>query len=71
MIKKFTGLTAFLFMTTAVMTTASAHSGMEHNSISHNVIHLLMGISIYLIILGAGFYLIRKLPKAIKIRVKK
>ena len=50
--------------------TASAHTGMEHSSFLHNAIHIIT-VSVYLAILGAGFYFLGKLPKAKSVRIKK
>jgi len=66
----FTFLITFL-ITVTISTTASAHTGMEHSSFLHSAIHIISTVSIYLAIIGAGFYLFRKLPKAKRVRIKK
>jgi len=64
--------TTLLFLCALMMTsTASAHTGMVYSSVVHTVIHLAITISIYLGIMGAGFYLLKKLPKSIRLRAKK
>ena len=50
--------------------TASAHSGMDQSSILHITIHIVTTVGIYLAIMAAGFYLLNKLPKAKKQRIK-
>ena len=54
----------FGLITLFLATTASAHTGMEQSTILHNAIHIITAVSIYLAIIGAGFYLLSKLPKA-------
>ncbi len=49
---------------------ASAHTGMEQLSFLHNTIHIMTAVGIYLAIIGAGFYLLSKLPKAKRQHVK-
>jgi len=51
-------------ITLFLATTTSAHTGMEQSTILHNAIHIITAVSIYLAIIGAGFYLLSKLPKA-------
>ena len=51
-------------------TSASAHSGMDQSAILHNAIHIITTVSIYLAIIGAGFYFFKKLPKAKRQRVR-
>jgi len=53
-----------------LVTSASAHTGMDQSTILHNAIHIITTVSIYLAIMGAGFYLFNKLPKAKRQRVK-
>ncbi len=65
MIKVFLGI---LGMT--LTTIASAHAGMEQSSILHNAIHIITTVSVYLIIMATGFYLLKKLPKAKQIKVR-
>ena len=50
--------------------TASAHPGMDPSSILHNTIHIVTTVGIYLAMMGAGFYLLNKLPKAKKQRIR-
>ena len=47
-----------------LVTSTSAHTGIEQSTILHNAIHIITAVSIYLAIIGAGFYLLSKLPKA-------
>ncbi len=54
----------FSLITLFLVTTTSAHTGMEQSTILHNAIHIITAVSIYLAIIGAGFYLLSKLPKA-------
>ena len=56
-----------------LVTSASAHTGMEQSTTLHNAIHIITTVSIYLAIIGAGFYFFNKLPKAKRqrIRIKK
>jgi len=51
-------------LTLFLATTASAHTGMEQSTVLHSAIHIITAVSIYLAIIGAGFYLLSKLPKA-------
>ncbi len=60
-----------LFITLLISTSASAHTGMDQSSLLHNAIHIISAIGVYLAIIGAGFYLIKKLPKAKRVRIKK
>ena len=57
-------------LTFFLASTASAHSGMDQSSILHNTIHIVTTVGIYLAMMGAGFYLLNKLPKVKKQRVK-
>ncbi len=56
----------FLLSTLSIIlvTSVSAHTGMEQSTVLHNAIHIITAVSIYLVIIGAGFYLLSKLPKA-------
>ena len=56
----------FLLSTLSLLlvTSASAHTGMEQSTTLHNAIHIITAVSIYLAMMGAGFYLLSKLPKA-------
>ena len=58
------------FIALSLATTASAHSGMEQSSILHNTIHIVTTVGIYLAMMGAGFYILNKLPKAKRQRIK-
>lgn len=66
-----TKTTLLLFCTLMITSTASAHTGMDYSSVLHTAIHLAITVSIYLAIMGIGFYLLKKLPKAIRLKVKK
>nr|AJG37985.1 hypothetical protein [uncultured Gammaproteobacteria bacterium] len=57
-------------LTLFLATTASAHTGMDSSSLLHNTIHIVTTVGIYLAIMAAGFYLLNKLPKAKKQRVR-
>jgi len=59
------------FITLFLATSASAHTGMMQSSITHNAIHIITAIGIYLAIIGAGFYVINKLPKTKRQHIKK
>lgn len=63
--------TLTLLLAATLTTSASAHSGMEYSSILHNSVHIITTVGIYLAMMVAGFYLLRKLPKAKRQRVKK
>ena len=64
-----------LFLSLFISTAASAHTGMTEYSIAHIGLHLFASIGIYIAMMLAGLYLLNKLPKAkkqrIKVRVKK
>jgi len=57
-------------LTLFLVTTASAHPSMDQSSILHIAIHIVTTVGIYLAIMAAGFYLLNKLPKAKKQRIK-
>ena len=57
-------------LTFFLVSTASAHTGMDTSSILHNTIHIVTTVGIYLAIMAAGFYLLNKLPKAKKQRIR-
>ncbi len=57
-------------LTVFIATTASAHPNMDEASILHIAIHIVTTVGIYLAIMAAGFYLLSKLPKAKKQRIK-
>ena len=58
------------FIALSLATTASAHTGMEQSSILHNTIHIVTTVGIYLAMMGAGFYILNKLPRAKRQRIK-
>ncbi|WP_299870894.1 hypothetical protein [uncultured Cocleimonas sp.] len=60
-----------VFLSLGFSVTASAHSGHENASVMHLMFHAVVTVSIYLSLMAAGFYVIKRLPKAIKQRVKK
>lgn len=64
-------LRLIVLFTLFVNTVASAHTGMDQSSLLHNAIHIISAVGVYLAIIGAGFYLIHKLPKAKRVRIKK
>ena len=66
-------LSLFGLLVLFLSNTAFAHTGMDQTSILHLAIHLVVPISIYLAIMAAGFYLIKKLPKpkVQRVRIKK
>ncbi len=55
----------------ALSSTASAHTGMSQYSLLHFVLHAFAAVGVYLAMMAGGFYLLKKLPKAIRIRIKK
>ncbi len=57
-------------LTFFLASTASAHPSMDPSSILHITIHIVTTVGIYLAIMAAGFYLLSKLPKAKKQRIK-
>lgn len=58
-------------ITLFLATSASAHTGIAQSSILHSVIHIITTTAIYLAIIAVGFYLVSKLPKAKRQRIKK
>lgn len=57
-------------ITLFLASTASAHSSIDQSSILHNVIHIVTTVGIYLAIMAVGLYLLNKLPKAKKQRIR-
>ena len=60
-----------IFSFASMANTAFAHTGMEQSSLLHNVLHISAAVGIYLAMMATGFYLLRKLPKAQRIRIRK
>ena len=60
-----------VFLSLGYSTTVFAHAGHADASTMHLMFHAVIVISIYLSLMAAGFYVIKRLPKAIKQRVKK
>jgi len=50
---------------------ASAHTGMAQSSTLHHVLHIVIAVGLYLAMMAAGFYLLSKLPKPKRLRIKK
>ena len=57
--------------TLGLVNSASAHTGMAQSSVMHYLLHSGITIGVYLAIMAAGFYLLRKMPKAKRVRIKK
>lgn len=66
---------SLLFIALFSATTASAHTGMSQLSMAHIGLHITASVGIYIAMMLAGLYLLNRLPKAkkqkIKVRVKK
>ena len=58
------------FIALSLATTASAHTGLMESSILHHTIHIVTSVGIYLAMIALGFYLLNKLSKAKRQRIK-
>jgi len=48
-----------------------AHSGVHSDSLLHSMLHVVLSAMVAIAVIGVSFLLVKRFPKAIKIRVKK
>ena len=68
--KRFTILSLSVLFSAFFTGTASAHTGMAEYSIVHIGLHIIASVGIYIALMLAGLYLLKRLPKAKKVRIK-
>lgn len=68
--KLFATLSLSVLLSAIFSGTASAHPGMADYSMAHIGLHVFASVGIYIALMLVGLYLLKRLPKAKKVRIK-